>query len=89
MVIAGRSLAAELVSAWSSRGSGLSRLVRAWASTLLAWLSMSGRGGRHFGGWRGSGIRIDEAFCVVHTERHVGLCRTIGCVEVLEDGVRN
>ena len=41
MVIAGRSLAAELVSAWSSRGSGLSRLVRAWASTLLAWLSMS------------------------------------------------
>ena len=39
MVIAGRPFAAELVSAWSSCGSGLRRLVRAWASTLLAWWS--------------------------------------------------
>ena len=35
MAIGGRPLAAELVSAWSSCESGLRRLVRAWASTLL------------------------------------------------------
>lgn len=39
MAIGGRPLAAELVSAWSSCESGLRRLVRAWASTLLAWWS--------------------------------------------------
>ena len=41
MVIAGRLLAAELDSAWSSCGSGLRRLWRAWASTVLARWSRS------------------------------------------------
>ena len=41
MVIAGSLLAAELVSAWSSCGSGLRRLRRAWASTVLARSSRS------------------------------------------------
>lgn len=62
MVIAGRPLAAELVSAWSSCGSGLRRLVRAWASTLLAWWSKSAEEEEDifgFGRVTGSGIRVN------------------------------
>ena len=40
MVIAGRPLAVELLSAWSSWVFGFRRLVRAWASILPAWWSL-------------------------------------------------
>lgn len=56
---------------------------------LACTVEYVGRGSRHFGGWRDSGIRFTEASCVVYNACNVGLCVTIGCVEVLEDGVRN
>lgn len=89
MVIAGRLLAAELASAWSSRGSGFRRLLRAWASILLARVSMLAEEADMSGDWRGSGIRWNEASCVVDTECYVELCMTIGRVEMLGNGVRN
>ena len=79
MVIAGRPLAAELVSAWSSCGSGLRRLVRAWASTLLAcWSSPADEEAAILaaGGFR---VGFNKAFCIVHTDRDDGYT-TLTCV---------
>jgi len=59
MVMAGRPRAAELASAWSSCGSGLRRLIRAWASILLAWSSLSTE---DILGVGGLGIRVSDVF---------------------------
>ena len=82
-MIAGRPLAAELVSAWSSCGSGLRRLVRAWASTLLACWSSPADEEAAILPAGGFGVGFNKALCIVRTDRGDGYT-TSACVEVLE-----
>ena len=84
-MIAGRPLAAELVSAWSSCGSGLRRLVRAWASTLLACWSSPADDDAVILSAGVFGVGIDKAFRIVYTDRDDGYT-TLAFVEVLEVG---
>ena len=88
MVIAGRPLAAELVSAWSSCGSGLMRLVRAWASTLLACWSSPADDKAAILAARGFGIGFDRAFFIVYTNRDDGYT-TLAFAGLLEGGLTN
>ena len=80
-MIAGRPLAAELVSARSSCGSGLRRLVRAWASTLLTCWSSPADDEAAILAARGFGVGFNKAFCIVYTDRDDGYTSLV-CVEV-------